>query len=62
MSELSQFHQANGELTGTLVLLGDRCRNENKNLPLFKSLLITKLFPMKQFNTFGAEFDVKILK
>ena len=29
-----------GELIGTLVPLGDGCRNVNKNLPLFGSLLI----------------------
>jgi hypothetical protein len=35
-----------GELTGTLVPVGDECRNVNKNLPLFGALLIRNWFPM----------------
>jgi hypothetical protein len=36
---------AHGELTGTLVPVGDGCRNVNKNLPLFGVLLIKNWFP-----------------
>jgi hypothetical protein len=35
-----------GELTGILIPLGDGCRNVNKNLPLFGSLLIRNCIPM----------------
>jgi hypothetical protein len=35
-----------GEFTDTLILVGDECRNVNKNLPLFGALLIRNWFSM----------------